>query len=337
MSSTLVLESVGDERVEKVATLTDNNVVIGRDPDPAALAGHGGGELPEPVALQFGAISREHGQFVRARAHWFYRDLGSTNGSWLNGDSLPAHAWRIVRTNDYLQLADRAVRLRVVDSSAAGTVEMGFQRTGGNRSLIVFSDGRFADEFPIPEFGRALVVGGAQADIEIRGDLFENPALVVERRTNGVCAFSVETQQGTLLNGEELTKTEPLSDRDVLQVKEHVVLFSDPPVLAAGGFGSGLQGVVHDEGRGSLQSWGSDSSDPDLVTTPREGSSESGLWSTTSGASPGGAVFSAEGSGGGGPLREEGSGTQEFVNPLGSSSKRPTLSSQFGRIPEESE
>lgn len=38
--------------------------------------------LPEPC------ISGLHGEFGCAEGHWFYRDLGSTNGSWINGQIL---------------------------------------------------------------------------------------------------------------------------------------------------------------------------------------------------------------------------------------------------------
>lgn len=277
MSRTLVLESVGDSGVKTLANLTQDETVIGREPD------HG-------IAIDFGAISREHGKFLRVRNHWFYMDLGSTNGSWLNGEVLPANAWRLVRSNDYLQLADRAVRLRASDESSAGALEMGFQR-GGGRSLIVFSNGVFADEFPIPEFGRALVVGGAQSDIEIRGDLFENPGLVVERRAQGVCAFAVEAQQGALRNGVELEGTEDIKDRDILIIKEHQVIYNDPPVLATSGFGAGFNaGGGVDDG---LKSWGVESQSPDLG-----GASPQGMPGTSPAAGP----------------------------------KRPTLSSQFGRV-----
>ena len=282
MSRSLVLESVGDDGVRPIATLTQGETVIGREPE------HG-------IAIDFGAISREHGQFLRVRNHWFYKDLGSTNGSWLNGDALPPNEWRLVRSNDYLQLADKAVRIRESDEATAGALEMGFQR-GGGRSLIVFSDGGFSDEFPIPEFGRALVVGGAQGDIEIRGDLFENPGLVVERRSQGVCAFAVELQQGTMINGKELDATEELNDRDVLKVKEHLVIYNDPPVLSSGGLGAGFHsGTGGDAG---LKSWGSEAAPTPEINPASGGQMDS----------------------------------YDIPPPGSSEPKRPTLSSQFGRV-----
>jgi pSer/pThr/pTyr-binding forkhead associated (FHA) protein len=293
MTRALVLESVGDEGVQQVATLTEGETVIGREPT-------------DGIAISFGAISREHGKFLRIRQHWFYQDLGSTNGSWLNGDTVPADQWRLVRSNDYLQLADKAVRLRETDTSTAGALEMGLQRSAV-RSLILFTRGQFADEFPIPEFGRALVVGGAQAQVEIQGDLFENPALVVERRSSGVVAYVVESQVGTTLNGAELTQTEEIRDRDILAVKEHLIIFNDPPVLSTGGLGAGFAAGGGGTETG-LKSWGVEGAQPELV--------------------PHGASHNAPGRGTADPLISSSSSE---------SARRPSRSSQFGRLPDQSE
>ncbi|MCB0331239.1 MAG: FHA domain-containing protein [Bdellovibrionales bacterium] len=296
MSRSLALEAIGDEGVSLITTLTEGETVVGREPE------HG-------IAIDFGAISREHGKFLRVRNHWFYQDLGSTNGSWLNGDPLAPMEWRLVRSNDYLQLADRAVRLRESDDSSAGALEMGFQR-GAGRSLIVFTNGEFRDEFPIPEFGRALVVGGAQADLEIRGDLFENPGLVVERRSQGVCAYSVESQQAATINGREIAKTEELKDRDVLKIREHLIIFNDPPVLSTSGFGAGFASSAGPSNTG-LKSWGVESADPGGGSSPMHADP---LFEAQQSAAPPGA------------------------SPLGGGApKRPTLSSQFGRVPDEAE
>ncbi len=40
------------------------------------------------VALDSCLVSRNHGELAHVRGSWFYRDLGSTNGSWLSGEFL---------------------------------------------------------------------------------------------------------------------------------------------------------------------------------------------------------------------------------------------------------
>ncbi|MCB0320034.1 MAG: FHA domain-containing protein [Bdellovibrionales bacterium] len=251
MGRALVLESIGDngQSGQVIATLTDGETVIGREPE------HG-------IAVDCGAISREHGRILRVRNHWFYQDLGSTNGSWINGNKVPPDEWRVLRASDYLQLADKAIRIREGEASGEAAVEASFNR-GPGRSLIVFSHSNFSDEFPIPEFGRALVIGGAQCDIEIRGDVFENPGLVIERRSQNVCAYAVERQHGATVNGEELTTTLELQDRDVIRVREHLVIFNDPPLSGVGAGVGGRQdrGASEDQ---RIRSWSSEGAGPDL-------------------------------------------------------------------------
>jgi len=220
MAKELVLEEIGESEFKEVARIPGGEVVVGREPDNGIALGHQ-------------AISREHGAFMRMRNHWFYKDLGSTNGSWINDQKVDAEKWYLVRPDDFLQMADVAVRLRLDEGSASSSGIGSFQNKVG-RSLIIFSEGSFIDEFPIPEFGRALVVGGGQADLEIRGDLYDNPSLVVEKRGDNICAFNVAKQLDLQCNGETIEETVILKDRDNLDVAEYRVIFSEPPTVAAG-------------------------------------------------------------------------------------------------------
>ncbi|MCB0353131.1 MAG: FHA domain-containing protein [Bdellovibrionales bacterium] len=246
MAKELVLEEMVENRQPTpLCRLSASQTVIGREPDNG-------------IAISHGAISREHGEFLKIRNHWFYRDLGSTNGSWINGAPVPADQWRLVRPNDYLQFADLAVRVREEDPVGSPPTLAPLSGNSG-RSLIIFSEGNFIDEFPIPEFGRALVVGGSQADLDIKGDIYENPSLVVERRGDRVCAFSVQKEYPLFLNDEEIFDTRNVKDRDVMSVAEFVILYNDPPPLSVN---PNLSGRF--EPGTNLKSWGADQG-PDLV------------------------------------------------------------------------
>ncbi len=250
MSKGLVLEEVGSSGIQELGRLEGGETVIGREPD-------------QGLAIDHGAISREHGSFLRVRNHWFYKDLGSTNGSWINGNAVIQGIWQLVRPNDYIQLADLAVRLRSASGEGVATTLTGLPATNG-RSLIIFSEDRFIDEFPIPEFGRALVVGGSQGDLDIRGDVYENPSLVVERRGDSVCAYDVAKEYSLKVNGEEVEETSALKDRDTIELCEYMILFNDPPSVVgaaagAGAMGTGAQGTLT-----SLKDWGEEQG-PDLV------------------------------------------------------------------------
>ena len=223
MSKVLILEEVTQQGTRELGRLTNEDVLVGREPEPSG------------IVIPGKAVSRNHGVFTRLRNHWFYRDLGSTNGSWINGAQLAANQWKIVRPGTGLQMADVSLRI-----SAAGT-EGNFNRaqsaadssTIGGRSLIVFADGEFLDEFPIPEYGRALMIGGAQADLQLQGDIFEQPSLVIERRGDSIVAFGMVREVELALNGQVFNDTSRLNDGDTVQVGNYSVLLNDPTRSAA--------------------------------------------------------------------------------------------------------
>ena len=242
MNYKLKIELVADSTSE-LAVIESPEMVIGREP----VSG---------ITLSVGAVSREHGKFLKVRHHWLYSDLNSTNGSWINGNQVVPDKWYILRNNDYIQLADQVVRIKEIDVNTNSPVEISV-RPKIEDSLLLFTNKKFADEFPIPKFGKALVIGGVKADVVLSESLYENPSLVVERRAGGVCAYRVESQSRTTLNGEPLLQTVELNDRDTLVVDEHLVIFSAPPARVSG------QGVEKLGGEGArLDSWGSDDEGP---------------------------------------------------------------------------
>jgi hypothetical protein len=216
MERYIVLEEIQDDARHERGRLLDEEVLIGREP------GEGGIELPKT------AISRVHGSFIQFRNHWFYKDRGSTNGSWVNGRRVTEGQLALVRPGDLIQLADVALQLSEVDEGGNMRQSLtNFPNLGG-RSLIVLRDGQFIDEYNIPEYGRALVIGGSNSDLELEGDLFEMPSLVVERRGEQVCAYSIAKEIPLQLNGAEISELKNIGDGDQLTIANFYILFNDP-------------------------------------------------------------------------------------------------------------
>jgi hypothetical protein len=210
MARPLQLIHLAQEGRIDLGSVETEEVVLGRDP-PA------GG-----VLLESNAVSRHHGVLRGVGQQWFFFDQDSTNGSWLNGRKIAPQEWKLVKPGDYLQLGDIALELAFGDSNDT--------RVGaptGIRSLIVFSRGRFLQEYPVPEFGRALVIGGAKADLRLDVDIHDLPSLVIERRGESVAAFTISGEVPVKLNGEPLTRTSVLSDRDEVSVDHYRVIFND--------------------------------------------------------------------------------------------------------------
>ena len=252
MTRELVLEEMGPHGKRVVARLQSGETIIGREPDEGIQIGHT-------------AISRNHGVFVRFRNHWFYKDLGSTNGSWINSNAVPHEVWQLVRPGDYLQLADVGITLSSDDQTQQAGGVTGFPALGG-RSLLVFSNNEFHDEYPVPEYGRAIVIGGSGADLEIPGDIFEEPALVVERRGDKVVCYQVSKSLSASVNGQPLEETVTLSDRDSASVSDFTVVFNEPEGVSQFSPSPGAPAgavPVAPQATGGVKDWG-DEGTPDL-------------------------------------------------------------------------
>lgn len=250
----LILEELRSEGKTEIGRLQEGEIVVGREPT-------------EGITINNGAISRNHGVFARIREHWFYKDLESTNGSWHNGAKLRGNQWRLIRSGDIVQMADTAIRVTTDDDRRSETL-VGLSSIGG-RSLVVFSKGDFIDEFPVPEYGRALVIGGSKADLPLEADLAELPSLVVERRGDNICAFRLAKEARVLVNEREIGDLVNLADGDEVRVGDYQIMMNDPTTLQRRErsvdrlTGSGEPLVAGGGNRG----WSSDSDSGELTRT----------------------------------------------------------------------
>ena len=217
MSGQLGLFQIVNNERKLLGYLSGDEVLVGREP--------AGG-----IALPGQGVSRLHGKFFSVRSHWFFKDLGSTNGSWVNGEKAEQARPYLVKTGDLVQLADVAMQLLAGDEAGAGVRNLGGI---GFRSLIIFSRGEFLEEYPIPEYGRALAVGGPKADLRLDVDLDDLPALVVERRGDSVCAFTVSREAMAWCNGKPIGHPVNLRDRDEVRVSHYSIIYNDVPGAVA--------------------------------------------------------------------------------------------------------
>jgi hypothetical protein len=197
----------------EIGQLMKGEVILGRGPGCS-------------VTLDNTAISRQHGMFVQIRQHWFYKDLGSTNGSWLNGLPLQEGQWKLVRAGDLMQIADVAIRLRALTNEGADSL---MPPSHGISSAIVFSNNNFQDEYPIPENGPIVVVGGPRADLRLSEteESEVDPRLVIERR-DGNLEISSLGEIPVFVNEEQVSEPMTLNDRDLVRISNYLILMNDP-------------------------------------------------------------------------------------------------------------
>uniref|UniRef100_UPI003B8A819D FHA domain-containing protein n=1 Tax=Cohnella rhizosphaerae TaxID=1457232 RepID=UPI003B8A819D len=60
-----------------------------------------------------GGISRAHLEMLRRQGKWLAKDLGSRNGSWLNGSPMAPYEAYPLEAGDCLQMAGSIYRFRV--------------------------------------------------------------------------------------------------------------------------------------------------------------------------------------------------------------------------------
>jgi|GEM_PF-4868460 len=237
----LLLEQKSDPK--QIGALTGERVVIGR-------------ECPEGITVEVAGVSRNHGEFVRVRSQYVFSDLGSTNGSWVNGKRVDALRPVVLRSGDTLQLAAAALKIgsgggiksevpsllvtRLIESSGADA-EVG--------ALVS------VEEFPIPAAGVVMTLGGIQSDIE---DCAEEAAARVLKEDGGLTLEILSEE--ALLNGLHPAAVRvPIGDNDVIGVRAVRVVVNIPPRLStgapmrsAGVFGSNVSSNVGISARGGI-------------------------------------------------------------------------------------
>lgn len=196
-----------DGRRQELAVLEDDVVYIGREPP------RGG------ITVDSRAVSREHAVFLRISSQWYYKDLGSSNGSWLNGAHVSAGVPYLLRANDTIQLSDIIIEF---SANADSNVEDDYP------TLVVFSRGDFINEVAVPDIGKVLSVGGPKSDLKLDVDFEELPKLVVEKRSSFLCAYPVANSHNVLLNGQQLSQLVQLKDRDMLSVSPYTIVINIP-------------------------------------------------------------------------------------------------------------
>jgi hypothetical protein len=76
-----------------------------------------GRDLDNDIVLNDATVSGRHAVVGRRDGAWWVEDLGSTNGTWLNAEPVPAQLPALARSGDVLQFG--AVRLRLVSPEEA--------------------------------------------------------------------------------------------------------------------------------------------------------------------------------------------------------------------------
>jgi pSer/pThr/pTyr-binding forkhead associated (FHA) protein len=217
LTTQLCLSDVSTGQESELTVFSGNDIPIGREPESG-------------VCVIDDGISRRHGRFMRQGSHWFYEDLGSTNGSFINGVELDPGILNLVRDTDILQMADICLRIR--ERTTLGGVLSESQRMSRSTGLLlVMRNGILLREMPVYTSGVILTIGGNEALFELDTDTSSFPALVVEFDGKNVFAYGVNEYIQPLRFGSPISGRLRLENRIVLSVDEYTVIYETPLVL----------------------------------------------------------------------------------------------------------
>jgi len=174
------------------AVLDKPIITIGRKPD-------------NDVVLSPQYVSGYHGQLEQRGAVYHYTDLGSTNGTFVNGRRAQSADLRdgdILRIGDAegnsVSLTFRAAGATGEPAPVASAVRMGVTALGMKTALTIGRD--------------------PQADIPLTAPIVSWHHARLDRTTQGHILTDLNSTNGTFVNGQRLVRPHPLRQGDVVQI-----------------------------------------------------------------------------------------------------------------------
>lgn len=220
MPKLIKLESAINAQKKEIIQVDSGNILIGRDDNCT-------------VVVKSDALSRRHGGIFEAGSQWVFRDMGSTNGSWVNGVQVRSGQVRLLRGGDIIQLADFPIKF--IENSSSGYDQSLSSALSAEEpsSILVFAEGRFQTEFPLISNGSRFVLGGPEGDFYLENQPTDLTLLEI-LFDEGVILLSVfSSEVSCLINGIAITGQSELHDKDEIDVGLYKFVISDPRVVTS--------------------------------------------------------------------------------------------------------
>ncbi|MEM9195564.1 MAG: FHA domain-containing protein [Myxococcota bacterium] len=222
----------GEASAEYVYEFDQLRVVIGRQ---------GGAD----VCLPHPAVSAPHAVIASKGAGYAVEDMGSTNGTRVNGDRLPPKRQKKLAAGDRIEIGGFVLEFaggvavsQPTSSIRTGTLARAMLRRafGSERPAVGVPELR-VDDGPdkgtvhaLPE-GRTVVGRSETADLVLTDADASREHLEIEWGPDGFVARDLGSKNGLIVNGKTLT-TRTLRDGDVLAVGASTMTFVDPAAAA---------------------------------------------------------------------------------------------------------
>lgn len=212
MTLAITLQSVVNGQTQTIIKAEGGVISLGREPENS-------------VVVDSEAVSRQHACLGSFGSQWVFWDLGSSNGSWVNGNVVTEDQKVLLRLGDVVQLANFAFRI----ADGAGNVPTrGVRAFGTDSSLLIFDRGDFVKEVALQTAGSQFVLGGAESDIPY-GETPDSLCQLSIVQTGQDIELSVgQDGDAVYLNDEPVSGSIRLSDRDRVNVSQYCIVVNRP-------------------------------------------------------------------------------------------------------------
>ena len=229
MPAEIKLEALSSTPPLEIMRLATGSITIGREPE-------------NDVVVDSGAVSRRHGCIISAQSQWVFKDLESSNGSWINGVRLDSGQLKLLRSGDVIQVADFPIRLSEVHQTDS------FGAAGAVPSLLVFYRDSFEVEFPLATPQSQFVLGGPEGHFYVDGSEETHPLLTITNTGGALELWNGGGQFTVVVNGLAATGTTALADRAEVVIEAYRIIVNDmraaiAPERAAAGLGQSPEPV----------------------------------------------------------------------------------------------
>ncbi|MGI6680493.1 MAG: FHA domain-containing protein [Bdellovibrionota bacterium] len=160
-------------------------------------------------------ISREHGKLMVFEEFLMYKDLESTNGSWVEGEVATPNKWQIASYPTFLQLANVVIGF---------SQDVNYVPDGVFGVLAVFEKDNFITHFPLNKLGKSLVIGGIGGQLNLNANsASKKPACVIESRQSQVLVYSISKELPIYVNDKEISDRESVISKDIIAIDDYII------------------------------------------------------------------------------------------------------------------
>lgn len=204
----LKLESIYNGQRSEIVTLPEGFVTLGREPENS-------------VVIDSTAVSRRHAIITSAGSHWLFRDLGSTNGSFVNDKPVIGGRFRILNQGDVIKIANFQICVSLIYEEELETIN--------EPSLLLLYRDEFQQEIFL-DAGDVFAVGGPDSSISIDGEDPNREQFVIFWKTGHFQLTINETRNHVVVNGTSARGQITLSHGDEITAGLHRLVVNDPVI-----------------------------------------------------------------------------------------------------------